>query len=263
MSKKSTSEAVGRSSLFGPPLVLEGEDSVAYDELIRRLYAAAKPVDVIDEMFTEDVGSLEWEILRWRRVKFSLLRSCAHQALVKFLSKNLDFEQYRKEFVEDLTRICEDAAPEDQAKVVARNLAHDCARKQQDAVKKVNRILARNGMTMDSVCDKAQKRKAEELTQAFARRERHAISVVQRVLADAGLSMDDLAAKGIQGQSLDFIERIDRLISIAESRRNASLREIDRRRPALAQTLRRSVQEIDNNTFKAIEALPVKGKNAA
>jgi hypothetical protein len=263
MKKKSMFEAVRQSSLFGPPLVLEGEDSAAYEELVGRLYAAAKPVDVIDEMFTVDVGSLEWEILRWRRLKFSRLRSCAHQALTEFLSENLDFEEYRKEFTEDLTPICEDAAPEDQAKVVARKLAHDCARKQADAIEKVNKILAGNGMTMDRVCDKAQKRKVEELTQAFARREQHAITEVQRLLADAGLSIDDLAAKGIQGQSLDFIERIDRLITIAESRRNASLREIDRRRPALGQTLRRSVQEIENDTFKVIEAPPVKGKNAA
>ena len=59
MSKKSTSEAARRSSLFGPPLVLEGEDSAAYDELVGRIYAAVKPVDVLDEMFIADVASLE------------------------------------------------------------------------------------------------------------------------------------------------------------------------------------------------------------
>ena len=42
MSKKSTSEAVRRSSLFGPPLVLEGEDSAAYDELVGRIVRRSK-----------------------------------------------------------------------------------------------------------------------------------------------------------------------------------------------------------------------------
>jgi hypothetical protein len=261
MKKSSISEAVRQSSLFGPPLLLEGEDSAAYEEMVGRLYAAAKPVDVIDEMFTADVACQEWEILRWRRVKFRFLRLCAHRALAQFLSKSLDFEEYRKEFIEDLTPIC--AAPEDQSKVVARKLAHDCAGKQVDAMEKVNKILASNGLTMELVCDKAQKRKAEELTEEFARGERRAITVVQKQLAEAGLNIDDLVVRGIQGKGLDFIERIDRLSTIAESRRNASLREIERRRPALGQTLRRSVQEIENDTLKVIEPPLVKGKHAA
>ena len=45
-------------------------------------------------------------------------------------------------------------------------------------------------------------------------------------------------------RDFDYIERIDRLTTIAESRRNASLREIDRRRAALAQTPRPIVEHI-------------------
>jgi len=33
MSKKPTSTAISRHSLFGPPSILEGEDAAAYDEL--------------------------------------------------------------------------------------------------------------------------------------------------------------------------------------------------------------------------------------
>jgi transcriptional regulator of aromatic amino acid metabolism len=46
---------VQRLALFGPPLLLEGEDAAAYDQLLARICAAVKPVDVIDEMF---VGGL-------------------------------------------------------------------------------------------------------------------------------------------------------------------------------------------------------------
>jgi hypothetical protein len=263
MSKKSTSEAVRRSNLFGPSLVLEGEDSAAYDELVGRIYAAVKPVDVLDEMFIADVASLEWEVLRWRRLKFHLIRSCAHQALTEFLGKHLNYDLYREEFEEDLSEILENMASGDQAKGVARKLAHSCAREQTDAVDKVDEILARHGMTMDFISNKAQERRAGQLAQEFERGERRAITLVQQQLADAGLGMDDLAVKGIQGQGLELIERIDRLITIAESRRNSSLREIDRRRAPLGQTLRRSVQEIEDGKFKVIETTPVKGKNAA
>jgi hypothetical protein len=65
------------------------------------------------------------------------------------------------------------------------------------------------------------------------------------------------------GQKLDRIERIDRLATIAESRRNASLREIDRRRAVLGQTLRRRVQEIEDAEFKVIETTPANRENAA
>jgi hypothetical protein len=62
---------------------------------------------------------------------------------------------------------------------------------------------------------------------------------------------------------LDTIERIDRLITIAESRRNASLHEIERRRAVLGETLRQSVQEIEDGEFEVIETTPAQGKNVA
>ena len=72
MGKNLTSKAVSRHSLFGPPPILEGEeDAAAYDELVGLVCAAVKPADVIDEMFMADVVALEWEVLRWRRLKLS------------------------------------------------------------------------------------------------------------------------------------------------------------------------------------------------
>ena len=54
-----------------------------------------------------------------------------------------------------------------------------------------------------------------------------------------------------------------RRITIAESRRNASLREIDRRRAVIGETLRRSVQEAEDREFEVIEVTPAEGENAA
>jgi hypothetical protein len=51
-----------------PPPILGGEEA-AYDELIGRVYAAVKPVDVIDEMLIADLVASEWEFLRWSRLK--------------------------------------------------------------------------------------------------------------------------------------------------------------------------------------------------
>ena len=75
MSRKSESKTeiaavpgqVQRLAVFGPPLLLEGEDAAAYDELLARVCAAVKPADIIDEMFIADIVALEWEVFRWRR----------------------------------------------------------------------------------------------------------------------------------------------------------------------------------------------------
>jgi hypothetical protein len=62
MSKKSESKTgvaavrgeVQRLAVFGPPLLLGGEDAAAYDQLLARFCAAVKPADVIDEMLAAD-----------------------------------------------------------------------------------------------------------------------------------------------------------------------------------------------------------------
>jgi hypothetical protein len=59
-------------------------------------------------------------------------------------------------------------------------------------------------------------------------------------------------------EKLGYLERIDRLTAIAESRRNASLREIERHRAVLGETLQRSVQDIEDAEFKVIETTSAK-----
>jgi hypothetical protein len=123
MRKRSTSNAVSRHSLFGPPPILEGEDAAAYDELFGRVCAAVKPADVIDEIFVADVVALEWEVLRWRRLKLSLLRARGLKALEGFLCEELEYDLYRKHFAEELTKILQDNLAEDQAEDSAQTLA--------------------------------------------------------------------------------------------------------------------------------------------
>jgi hypothetical protein len=100
---------VQRLTLFGSPQLLEGEDPAAYDELLGRMCAAVKPVDVIDEMFIADVVSLEWEVLRWRRLKASLIQTRGLRALKEFLNNHLDYyDHYQKRFEQDLVEILRD-----------------------------------------------------------------------------------------------------------------------------------------------------------
>ena len=251
---------IQRLTLFDASQLLEGEDVAAYDELLGRAYAAVKPVDVIDEMFIADVVSLEWEVLRWRRLKLSLLQTRGLKALKNFLSEHLDYDQYRKFFEEDLTEILQENL-EDQTEDLANTLAHQCARNEPDAVDKVNQILDGINLHMDPILDSARARKAEKLAQECVRRKPGAIKLIDKVLARAGSSIDALMAKAL-AEDLDNIERIDRLTTVAETRRNAMLREIDRRRAVLAEALRRQVQEVEVE-YEEVEKTPAATKSAA
>jgi hypothetical protein len=266
-SKSMASALPPRWTLFSQPQLLAGEDAADYDQLLARVCAVVKPVDIIDEIFIADVVSLEWEVLRWRRLKWSLLRARGLNALERFLDKELDYDLYSEHFADDLAEILRDNLPEDQADS-AQTLAYKCARNETDGVDKVNKLLADiAGITgierdIDHVLNMARWHKAKELVQQYVWREPGAVTLIHELLTGAGVSMDALMADAL-AEKLDDIERIDHLTTIAESRRNASLREIERRSAVLGKALRRSVQQVEDAEFEVIETTPAKGKSAA
>ena len=247
---------VQRLALFGPPLLLDGEDAAIYDELLARMCAAVKPVDIIDEMFVADLVFLQWEIMRWRRLKLSLLRTSGHQALQDFLSGKLDYDLYAEAVEENVAKALQQHLAEDEAQ----ELAYQWGRSEPGAAEKVIRLLTLS--TLADIQGEAMELIAEELAQKYARRKPDAIKLVDGLLAASAMTMDDIMAKALT-EKIDEIERIDRLITIAETRRNASLREIDRRRAALGQAIRRNLQEAEDADFEVIEATRAAGKSAA
>ena len=252
-----------RFRLFGQPQILEGEDAAAYDELLARICDAIKPVDTIEEMFIADVVSLEWEVLRWRRLKWTLVQATGLKALEHFLVKQLEanYALHEEHFERYLAEILRNNPPEGQADS-AEMLAAECAPNTEEAGTKLDEVLGSIGLNSGTVLDDARAQKAKELLQQYVRREPDAMTLIDELLTDAGTSMDVFMA-GALAAKLDDIERIDRLSTIAEDRRNAHLTEIERRRAVFGATLRRSVQEIEEAEFKVIETTPAKGKNAA
>ena len=257
-SKALSSSPASRWRLFGEPNILEGEDSAAYDELLARICAVVKPVDTIEEMFTADIVALQWEVSRWRRLKSTLIRARALKALQKLLREKNDYNLYREYFTEDLADILQKILPEEQAEE-AQTLARECARNESEAVDKVNEILAPTDLELRDVLRGAQGRKTNEILQAYTQSEPDAVELVHELLTAAGTSIDALMADAL-AEKLDCIERLDRLTTIAEERRNAMLAEIERRRAIFGATLRRNVQEIEDAEFKEIETTPAEGK---
>jgi len=255
-----------RLTVFGPPLLLGGEDAAAHDQLLGRICAAVKPADIIDEMFIADIVALEWEVLRWRRLKWTLMQETGLNALERFLVKQLEsnYALHEEHFKSYLTEILQNKLPEELVDS-AEMLAAACTPHTDEANEKLDEVLSSIGLNMNTVLDDARADKAKELMQEYVRGERDAVTLIQELLTDAGVNMDTFMTNAL-AQKIDIIERIDRLAAVAESRRNAALREIDRRRAVLGETLRRRVQEIEDGDFAdgelVIELPPPEGKNA-
>jgi hypothetical protein len=264
MSKKSDSKteiaAAGvsgqaqRLSLFGPPLLLEGEDAAAYDELVGRICAAVRPADVIYEMFIADIVALEWEVLRWRRLKSILMQEAWFKALENSLSGNLDYHLYSERVADRLTKILQDNLPEEHVNS-AQTLVREYARNKKHAVDTINEVLGGINLNIGEIRYEAEADKAHELVQGYRRGEPEAVRLVDQLRTRAGVSMETFMPSAFR-EIIDNIERIDRLTAIAETRRNGALREIDRRRAVLGEALRRSVHEIEDDDFADGELVP-------
>lgn len=74
---------------------------------------------------------------------------------------------------------------------------------------------------------------------------------VDKLLKKAGFDADTIVARTLAAR-IDDIERIDRMIMQGEARRNVVLREIDRRREAVARRLRDAVADIEDAEFEEV-----------
>ena len=68
-------------------------------------------------MLIADIVSLEWDVLRWRRLKSSLIQARGLEALKGFLAEQLanHYDLYSEHFADHLAEILQDMFPEDQA----------------------------------------------------------------------------------------------------------------------------------------------------
>jgi hypothetical protein len=93
----------------------------------------------------------------------------------------------------------------------------------------------------------------DELVNGWARRDEKSVKKVDALLKQAGLDQEAIAARTL-AVKLDAFERIDRMITQTEARRNMILREIDRHREALARRLREASAMIEDAQFTEIAA---------
>ncbi len=100
--------STSREPLIGKPLLLDGEDAAAYERFSAQINATVQPIDTIERVFVDDIVSLEWEVLRWRRLKCGFIQTLGLKALKERLVRDLDYAQYSEYYVEDLAEILEE-----------------------------------------------------------------------------------------------------------------------------------------------------------
>lgn len=89
------------------------------------------------------------------------------------------------------------------------------------------------------------------LIDSWMRRDPDQVAEVAAWLEEAGLTEDAILAQALV-ENLDAFDKIDRMITQTESRRNAMLREIDRHREAVAQRLRQASHAIEDAQFMEV-----------
>ena len=63
--------------------------------------------------------------------------------------------------------------------------------------------------------------------------------------------------------TIDALERIDRMVMTMEARRNAAYREAERHRLGLGERLRRAAEQVEDAEFREVEDAADKEKHAA
>jgi hypothetical protein len=104
--------------------------------------------------------------------------------------------------------------------------------------------------------------KAEDLAWRYSQKEQNAVNEISRLLKLAGLTLEILNAEALSVRSDDF-ERLNRMITTAEARRNATLREIDRHRKGLGAELRRVIEQTEYAKHSVTEKTPADEMRAA
>ena len=84
------------------------------------------------------------------------------------------------------------------------------------------------------------------LVEGWGKGDKDTIKEIENLLKHLGLSKTDIDAHSLL-KSLDPLERIDRMISQAEARRNTALREIERSRETAARRMRAALSEEDGS----------------
>jgi hypothetical protein len=203
-----------RKEVFGPPLILQDEDSARYHLLLERFYTDLKPKDVTEENYVEDIAYWTWELWRWRRMKICLIEATIPAAMVWVMGAPSHMQ------LADIGN-----AHDVDAKSRRPIIHEEHLKKTKEVRAEMEQTLAEHGIQFEPA---------------------------SKPVKDFILINDTIRTRAFLEQ-FDFVERIDRMIATAENRRNACYRELDRYRASIGLAWREKIQNIEAAEFKVIK----------
>lgn len=85
----SNSKALAKTTIFGPPPILMGEDERVYDDLLEKVSSDIKPKGIIEQILIKDVVDLTYELFRLRGLKAAWLSDIIPDCLEEFLEPHI------------------------------------------------------------------------------------------------------------------------------------------------------------------------------
>jgi hypothetical protein len=120
-------------SLLSEPLLLNGEDRAAYDELLAAVIETVQPSDILEQIWTGEAVEKQWEALRQRRFKTAYIAANWQAALRATLEPLISYGLMGD--IDDRTGV----------------LAWKYTMGDQAAIAEVDKLLAQANLTKDAV----------------------------------------------------------------------------------------------------------------
>lgn len=90
-SASSVGVVIIQDNISRPPL-LGNEDPAEFNALKARISTAITPQDFIEEIWVDDVAILQWEVMRFRRIKASLISQRSIDQVQRLLPSSVDYD---------------------------------------------------------------------------------------------------------------------------------------------------------------------------
>jgi hypothetical protein len=95
----SKSKTLARTTIFGPPPILPGEDLPAYEELATQVASAVNATSIIERIWIKDIADLTWEITRLRKLKAQFVSDHIPGLLIKYFEYLRDPDKLVRKWV--------------------------------------------------------------------------------------------------------------------------------------------------------------------
>ena len=84
------SPSVTDLSFLGSPPLIPGEAASDYEQLLTAVINVMKPVDFLEMMWTRDIVDLQWDIIRFRRIKADVITYYHGNNIAEAISYKID-----------------------------------------------------------------------------------------------------------------------------------------------------------------------------